>query len=63
MGIVSEHPYLLAASFEQSAGADWVRKPLLGREGGNVTLHQPGGEIQTRGDYGQEGFVYQDWRR
>ena len=35
------HPYLLAASFERpSAGADWVRKPLLGREGGNVTLHR-----------------------
>jgi glutathionylspermidine synthase len=55
------HPYLLAASFEQpSAGADWVRKPLLGREGANVTLHQAGGEIQTGGDYGEEGFVYQD---
>ena len=54
------HPYLLAASFEQPAtGADWVRKPLLGREGGNVTLHQAGGEIETGGDYGEEGFVYQ----
>jgi len=55
------HPYLLATSFEQpSLGADWVRKPLLGREGGNVTIHQAGREIQTSGDYGQEGFVYQD---
>jgi glutathionylspermidine synthase len=55
------HPYLLAASFERpSAGADWVKKPLLSREGGNVTLHQAGGEIQTGGDYGAEGFVYQD---
>jgi glutathionylspermidine synthase len=55
------HPYLLAASFERpSAGANWVRKPLLGREGGNVTLHQAGREIETSGDYGKEGFVYQD---
>jgi glutathionylspermidine synthase len=55
------HPYLLAASRERpSSGTDWVRKPLLGREGGNVTLHQAGREIETGGDYGQEGFVYQD---
>jgi glutathionylspermidine synthase len=56
-----KHPYLLAASFElPSAGADCARKPLLGREGANVTLYQSGGEIQTSGDYGDEGFVYQD---
>ncbi|MGD1093998.1 MAG: glutathionylspermidine synthase family protein [Bryobacteraceae bacterium] len=55
------HPLLLAASFEPpSAGADWVRKPLLGREGANVTLHQAGRKIETSGDYGMEGFVYQD---
>jgi glutathionylspermidine synthase len=54
------HPYLLAASFERPSGAEWVRKPLLGREGGNVTLHQAGREIETGGDYGEEGFVYQD---
>jgi glutathionylspermidine synthase len=33
---------------------------LLGREGANVTLHQAGREIQTGGDYGEEGFLYQD---
>jgi glutathionylspermidine synthase len=55
------HPYLLAASFGRpSTGADWARKPLLGREGANVTLYQAGGQIQTGGDYGEEGFVYQD---
>jgi glutathionylspermidine synthase len=55
------HPYLLRASFERpSAGADWVRKPLLGREGANVTLHRAGREIETGGDYGEEGFVFQD---
>jgi glutathionylspermidine synthase len=54
------HPYLLAASFEGPSGADWVRKPLLGREGANITLRHAGIEIETGGDYGQEGFVYQD---
>jgi glutathionylspermidine synthase len=53
------HPYLLAASFERPSGAEWVRKPLLGREGENVILHRPGAEIETGGDYGEEGFVYQ----
>jgi glutathionylspermidine synthase len=38
----------------------WVRKPLLGREGANVTLHQPGKDLETGGDYGTEGFIYQD---
>src|SRR5580658_4875082 len=46
------HPYLLASSFERPFGGDWVRKPLLGREGANVTLHQAEREIETGGDYG-----------
>ena len=37
----------------------WVRKPLLGREGANLTLHQRGAELSTEGEYGEEGFVYQ----
>ena len=37
-----------------------MRKPLLGREGSNITLHQPGKEIATGGDYGEEGFIFQD---
>jgi len=55
------HPNLLEAHFERpGAAARWVRKPLLGREGANVTLHLEGGDIQTGGDYGAEGFVYQE---
>jgi glutathionylspermidine synthase len=55
------HPYLLEAHFD-SPGLmmSWVKKPLLGREGANITLHQPGSEIQTDGDYGEEGFIYQE---
>ncbi len=55
------HPYLLAATYDRpSADTDWVRKPMLGREGENVTLHQAGRDIETGGSYGKEGFVYQE---
>ena len=37
----------------------WVKKPLLGREGANITWHQPGQDIQTAGSYGAEGYIYQ----
>jgi len=55
------HPYLLESSFD-SPGLmiSWLKKPLLGREGANITLHQFGKEIETGGDYGAEGFVYQE---
>ena len=55
------HPYLLEAHFDgPGLMMSWVRKPLLGREGANITLHQPGNEIRTEGDYGEEGFIYQE---
>jgi glutathionylspermidine synthase len=55
------HPNLLAASFGGPSGMKaWVKKPLLGREGANITLQQPGGTIETGGAYGSEGFIYQD---
>jgi glutathionylspermidine synthase len=59
--LYSHHPNLLEASWDApDGGRAWVRKPLLGREGANVTLHQPGGDFETAGEYGEEGFVYQD---
>src|SRR5580692_4995934 len=55
------HPNLLEASWDApDGGRAWVRKPLLGREGANITLHQPGRDFETTGEYGEEGFVYQD---
>jgi glutathionylspermidine synthase len=55
------HPNLLQASWtEPAGGGSWVKKPLLGREGANVTLHRSSGELVTTGDYGEEGFVYQN---
>ena len=54
------HPNLLEARFGSPGGMQsWVRKPLLGREGANITLHSPGAEVETEGEYGEEGFVYQ----
>jgi len=54
------HPYLLEAHFDgPGLLMSWVKKPLLGREGANITLHEPGRTVETGGTYGDEGFVYQ----
>lgn len=56
-----EHPNLLEARFENAGEMTaWVRKPLLGREGANITLHQAGVDLETEGDYGAEGFIFQE---
>jgi glutathionylspermidine synthase len=55
-----DHPNLLKSCCTEPRGGDWVRKPLLGREGANITLHCPAGDISTGGDYGEEGFIYQE---
>jgi len=55
------HENLLEASGNQpDAGRAWVRKPMLGREGANITMHKPGRDLETPGDYGEGAFVYQD---
>ncbi|HXA53004.1 MAG TPA: glutathionylspermidine synthase family protein [Candidatus Acidoferrum sp.] len=54
------HPLLLEASFDgPGLMMSWVKKPLLGREGANILMHQPGQDIETDGDYGEEGFIFQ----
>jgi glutathionylspermidine synthase len=53
-------PNLLPAYFTpQKFGSDYVRKPLLSREGANVTIRSRGVVRQQPGGYGEEGFVYQ----
>jgi glutathionylspermidine synthase len=55
------HPNLLDARFDGPGAMEcWVRKPLLGREGANITMHRPEADLETDGIYGAEGFVYQD---
>lgn len=54
------HANLLPAYFDDAAFAgECVKKPLLAREGANVTLRAPGKEISAPGAYGAEGYVYQ----
>jgi glutathionylspermidine synthase len=58
-----EHPNLLPSFFENQKhklGFEYVRKPLLSREGANITLKGTSGIIaETSGEYGREGYVYQ----
>ncbi|MBY3343176.1 glutathionylspermidine synthase family protein [Rhizobium laguerreae] len=58
------HPNLLPSYFTDDSAAstlsDYVRKPLLSREGENVTIFRDGQElISAPGDYGDEGFIVQ----
>lgn len=60
------HPNLLPAFFADDpdipAMRDYVRKPLLSREGENVTIFADGRELASApGDYGAEGFVIQGY--
>ncbi|MBY5662579.1 glutathionylspermidine synthase family protein [Rhizobium leguminosarum] len=58
------HPNLLPSYFTDDPAAstltDYVRKPLLSREGENVTIFRDGRElISAPGGYGDEGFILQ----
>lgn len=53
-------PYLLPASLEGPLSNSYVKKPLLSREGANVSIIQDGKLLtDTGGGYGAEGYVYQ----
>ncbi|MER8008364.1 glutathionylspermidine synthase family protein [Streptomyces sp. NPDC094149] len=54
-----DHPNLLAAHLDGPRGlttTGWVAKPLLGREGAGVTIHEPGSEPVPR----EEPCCYQE---
>ena len=54
------HPNLLEAHIGRSHNlSHYARKPLLSREGANVTIKNTDELSRTGGDYGEEGFVYQ----
>jgi len=54
------HPNLLECHFNQQKNlVDYVKKPLLSREGANLTIQRSGSVQQTEGPYGEEGFVFQ----
>jgi glutathionylspermidine synthase len=56
-----ESPYILECYTEaENTLKDYVRKPLLSREGANVQIYKNGYIAeQTRGEYGAEGFICQ----
>jgi glutathionylspermidine synthase len=54
-------PYLLPAYFEEGKLKDYVKKPILSREGANIDLVMKNISLQkTEGEYGAEGFIYQE---
>ena len=55
------HPLLLESSFEPLEGQKQVKKPIFGREGGNVSiLDEHGSEVfAVDGDYGNHKMIYQ----
>jgi glutathionylspermidine synthase len=56
-----DHPNLLPAYFENGRLSDYVRKPILSREGANIDIVSGNEVIQhTGGEYGEEGFIYQE---
>lgn len=57
-----EHPNLMPAYLDGPRDlTQYVRKPILGREGANVSIHDGANEICAEGPYGEEGFVYQGY--
>jgi glutathionylspermidine synthase len=57
-----QSPYLLRTTF-QPTGPSYVRKPIQGREGANITLVIDGHtEVETDGPYGEQPCVYQEWK-
>lgn len=59
--IYPHHPYLLKTYFDKGDLVNYAKKPILSREGANIELVKDGKAIeQTAGEYGEEGFIYQD---
>jgi glutathionylspermidine synthase len=55
-----DHPNLLPC-YEKPRGSTYVRKPLLAREGANITVVKDGKIVAGNdGDYGAAGYVYQN---
>lgn len=62
-----ESPFLLQASYSPLEGMDYVKKPILSREGANIEIIRQSimGQTQTiaktGGEYGEEGYIYQEY--
>lgn len=52
---------LLKSYFDKGDLVDYVKKPILSREGSNIEIVKGNKTIEeTKGEYGHEGFVYQE---
>lgn len=55
------HPNLLEASFDADHFRDnFVSKPMLSREGGNISIHRNGTVREYAGTYGGKGYIFQE---
>lgn len=55
------HPNLLPAYFSDNKLKEYVKKPFYSREGANITIHSANTNISTDGEYGEEGYIYQQY--
>jgi glutathionylspermidine synthase len=56
------HPNILPAFLDGPGSLDtYVKKPILAREGANVTIVTDQGQVSSAGTYGQEGYVWQQY--
>ncbi len=57
------HPLLLESSFEPILGKKYVKKPVFGREGGNVAIYSDSGSkiLEAPGEYDSFKPIYQEY--
>jgi glutathionylspermidine synthase len=56
------HEYLLQTNYMANGMTNYVKKPLLSREGANVSIIKENNLIEeTKGEYGEEGYVFQEY--
>lgn len=56
------HPLLLESSYEPLQGKDFVRKPMFGREGANISIVKDNVKLQENiGPYGNNKMIYQQY--
>jgi len=57
------HPLLLETSFEPLKGKKQVRKPIFGREGGDVAILDENGNVleENKDEYGNHKMIYQEY--
>lgn len=63
--IAPNHPNLLPAFETEEAmkGRPFIKKPIYGREGANVSIRADGISYDGNGEYGDEGYIYQEFHQ